>query len=45
MEFTCATAERLGLRLAINLGQGWPPGGPWITDEHRTKHLSWKSRR
>ena len=43
MEFTCATAERLGLRLAINLGQGWPPGGPWITDAHRTKHLSWKS--
>ena len=44
MEFTCATAERLGLRLAINLGQGWPPGGPWITDAHRTKHLSWKSQ-
>ena len=43
MEFTCATAERLGLRFAINLGQGWPPGGPWITDEHRTRHLSWKS--
>ena len=43
MEFTCATAERLGLRLAINLGQGWPPGGPWVSDAHRTKHLSWKS--
>jgi hypothetical protein len=43
MEFTCVTAKRLGLRLAINLGQGWPPGGPWISDAHRTKHLSWKS--
>ena len=20
-------------------GHGWPPGGPWITDEHRSKHL------
>jgi len=42
MEFTCAKAQQLGLRLALNLGQGWPPGGPWITDEHRTKHLTWK---
>lgn len=44
MEFTCAKAQQLGLRLAINLGQGWPPGGPWITGAHRTKHLSWNSR-
>ncbi|MBM3790649.1 MAG: hypothetical protein FJW35_09920, partial [Acidobacteria bacterium] len=44
MEFTCSEAQRLGLRLAINLGQGWPPGGPWIGDAHRTKHLSWKSQ-
>ena len=44
LAFTCATAERLGLRLAINLGQGWPPGGPWITDQHRSKHLAWKSQ-
>ncbi|MBM3861985.1 MAG: hypothetical protein FJ395_20365 [Verrucomicrobia bacterium] len=44
MEFTCAKAQQLGLRLAINLGQGWPPGGPWITPAHRTKHLSWKSQ-
>jgi sialidase-1 len=43
MEFTCAKAQKLGLRLALNLGQGWPPGGPWITDAHRTKHLTWKS--
>ena len=41
LELTCATAERLGLRMAINLGQGWPPGGPWIGDAERTKHLSW----
>jgi hypothetical protein len=40
--FTLETAERLGLRFAINLGQGWPPGGPWITDGHRTKHVVWK---
>ena len=44
MEFTCAKARQLGLRLALNLGQGWPPGGPWITDQHRSKHLSWKSQ-
>jgi hypothetical protein len=43
MEFTCAKAQQLGLRLAVNLGQGWPPGGPWITDQHRSKHLSWRS--
>lgn len=43
-EFTCAKAQQLGLRLAVNLGQGWPPGGPWITPAHRTKHLSWKSQ-
>lgn len=44
LAFTCATAERLGLRLAINLGQGWPPGGPWITEPHRSKHLVWESQ-
>ena len=36
----CGEAQRLGLRLAINLGMGWPPGGPWITDQHRSKHLA-----
>jgi hypothetical protein len=44
LAFTCATAERLGLRFSINLGQGWPPGGPWIADRHRTKHLSGEAR-
>ncbi len=39
LEHACAEARRLGLHLAINLGMGWPPGGPWITDEHRSKHL------
>ena len=39
LEHTCAEAHRLGLRLAINMGMGWPPGGPWITDEHRSQHL------
>lgn len=43
LEHTCETAKSLGLRLSINMGQGWPPGGPWITDEHRTKLLSWHS--
>lgn len=44
MEFTCAKAQQLGLRLGLNLGQGWPPGGPWITDQYRSKHLAWKSQ-
>ena len=43
LEHTCKTAKSLDLRLSINMGQGWPPGGPWITDEHRTKLLSWSS--
>lgn len=25
---TCAEAEQCGLKLATNLGMGWPPGGP-----------------
>jgi len=44
IEFTCAKAQQLGLRLAINLGMGWPPGGPWITPEHRSKHLAGQAR-
>ena len=44
LEHTCAQAKRLGLRLAINTGMGWPPGGPWITPEHRSKHLAWQAR-
>ncbi len=40
LEHACAEASRLGLRLAINMGMGWPPGGPWITEEHRSKHLT-----
>ena len=41
LEFTCAAAERLGLRFSINMGMGWPPGGPWIPEGYRSKHLSW----
>ncbi len=41
---TCSEARRNGLRLAINLGMGWPPGGPWITDRYRAKHLQAQSR-
>ncbi len=44
LEFTCATAERLGLRFSLNMGMGWPPGGTWITEEHRSKLLSWTTR-
>jgi hypothetical protein len=40
MEFTCAKAQQLGLRLAINMGMGWPPGGTWITAQHQSKSLS-----
>lgn len=44
LEHACAEAQRLGLRLSINTGMGWPPGGPWITPEHRSRHLTWQSR-
>ncbi len=44
LKFTCVKARELGLRLGINMGQGWPPGGPWIRDEHRSKHLAWESQ-
>jgi len=23
---------------------GWPPGGPWITPQYRSKHLAWQAR-
>ncbi len=36
---TFAEAKRLGLRFAMNLGMGWPPGGRWVTDEYRSRHL------
>lgn len=39
LEHTCAEAQCLGVKLAMNLGMGWPPGGTWITNEHRSKHL------
>ena len=32
------------VRLAINTGMGWPPGGPWITPQYRSKHLAWQAR-
>lgn len=39
LETTCAKAKQLDLKLSINMGQGWPPGGPWIQHEHRSKLL------
>jgi hypothetical protein len=39
LDHTCGTAERLGMKLAINLGMGWPPGGTWIPEEHRTRNI------
>jgi hypothetical protein len=44
LEHTLTEAKRLGLHFSINLGMGWPPGGRWITDQHRTKHLVTDSR-
>ena len=43
LEHTLSEAARLGLYFSINLGMGWPPGGRWIPDEHRSKHLLFKS--
>ncbi len=40
----CAEARRTGLLLAINMGMGWPPGGTWITNRHRSRHLTWQDR-
>ena len=39
LEHACATASKLGLKLGLNLGMGWPPGGTWITEPHRSKML------
>jgi len=39
LEHTLAEAQRLGLHFSMNLGMGWPPGGRWITEKHRSKHL------
>jgi hypothetical protein len=44
LEHACAEAQRLGLRLAIGTGMGWPPGGPWIAPQYRAKHLAWQAR-
>ncbi|MFM7185665.1 MAG: glycosyl hydrolase [Planctomycetota bacterium] len=44
LEHACVEARRLGLRLAINTGMGWPPGGPWVTPQHRSRHLAWQRR-
>jgi hypothetical protein len=44
LEHACAEAQRLGLQLSINTGMGWPPGGPWIPPEHRSRHLAWQAR-
>lgn len=44
LEHACSEAKRVGVQLALNMGMGWPPGGPWITAEHRSKHLSWQAR-
>ena len=48
MEFTCAKARQLGLRLALNLGQGWPPadrGSPTSTARNifRGNPRRWKA--
>jgi hypothetical protein len=32
-------AKRLNLKFSLNPGMGWPPGGKWITDQYRSKHL------
>lgn len=44
LKHTLSEAKRLGLHFSINLGMGWPPGGRWITDQHRSKHLISSSR-
>lgn len=36
---TLAEAKRLGLKFSLNMGMGWPPGGRWITNRHRSVHL------
>jgi len=42
LEHACSVAQRYGFKLAINMGMGWPPGGTWITNKHRTRKLESK---
>ena len=39
LEHTLTEAKRLNLYFALNLGMGWPPGGKWISEEHRSRHF------
>jgi hypothetical protein len=36
---TTRTADSLGLGIDMNLGMGWPYGGPHITPEHTASKL------
>ena len=40
----CPKRNGWASRFSMNLGMGWPPGGRWITDEYRSKHLVTDSR-
>ncbi len=37
-------ADRLGLILSLNIQSGWNLGGPDVTPEEATKHLTWSER-
>lgn len=39
LRFTIEEAGRHGMGVDINLGTGWPYGGPWITPEYGAKRL------
>ena len=39
LTFTLGTAQDLGMGVDMNLGTGWPFGGPQITPDHAAQHL------
>lgn len=43
LEFTIVKADELGMGVDMNLGTGWPFGGPQITSEHASSRLLMES--
>lgn len=44
-KYAVKEADRLGLVLSLNIQSGWNLGGPDVTPEEATKHLTWSETR